>query len=87
MTSSGSGGGGSNAACPYRSYIWTARTPGSYTPSVLHARIEISSIGLLSYEETRLGGRRIEAVHPDAADVPACERIARAREYLPDGTS
>jgi ESX secretion system protein EccC len=47
-------------------------------PSVLQARIEISKIGLLSYEETRLGGRRIEAVHPDAADVPACERIARA---------
>lgn len=47
-------------------------------PSVLQARLEISDIGLLSYEETKLGGRRIEAVHPDAAEVAACERVARA---------
>lgn len=46
-------------------------------PSVLQARLEISDIGLLNYEETRLGGRRIQAVHPDAGDVAACERIAR----------
>ncbi len=46
-------------------------------PSILHARIEISDIGFLHYEETAKGGRRIEAVHPDGADVAACERIAR----------
>ncbi|HEV2405385.1 MAG TPA: type VII secretion protein EccCa, partial [Ktedonobacterales bacterium] len=47
-------------------------------PSILQARIDITDIGLLSYEETKPSGRRIEAVHPDAADVPSCERIARA---------
>jgi DNA segregation ATPase FtsK/SpoIIIE, S-DNA-T family len=47
-------------------------------PSILQARIEVSGIDFLRYEETSLGGRRIEAVHPDGADVPACERIARA---------
>jgi S-DNA-T family DNA segregation ATPase FtsK/SpoIIIE len=46
-------------------------------PSILQARIEISDIGLLNYEETKLGGQRIQAVHPDEADVAAGERIAR----------
>jgi DNA segregation ATPase FtsK/SpoIIIE, S-DNA-T family len=47
-------------------------------PSILHARIEISAIGFLHYEETAQGGRRIEAVHPDGVQIPECERIARA---------
>lgn len=46
-------------------------------PFLLQARLEISEIGLLRYEETKLGGRRIEAVHPDTAEARACERIAR----------
>ncbi|MEO7001610.1 MAG: type VII secretion protein EccCa [Ktedonobacterales bacterium] len=51
-------------------------------PSVLRARVEISDIGFLSYEETALGGRRIEAVTPDAAEVALCERVARAMAPL-----
>ncbi|MGH2517157.1 MAG: FtsK/SpoIIIE domain-containing protein, partial [Ktedonobacterales bacterium] len=46
-------------------------------PPALHARLEISGVGWLSFEQTAFGGARKEAIHPDAAEVAACEQIAR----------
>jgi DNA segregation ATPase FtsK/SpoIIIE, S-DNA-T family len=46
-------------------------------PSSLQARLQISDAGWLSYEESVFGGRRLEAIHPDQADLALCERIAR----------
>ncbi|HLY32636.1 MAG TPA: type VII secretion protein EccCa, partial [Ktedonobacterales bacterium] len=50
---------------------------GGEEPATTQARISQLRPGWLVYEETAEGGRRYEAVAPDAADPAECERIAR----------
>ncbi|HLZ21764.1 MAG TPA: type VII secretion protein EccCa, partial [Ktedonobacterales bacterium] len=47
-------------------------------PVALQARLEVSGVGWLSFEQTAFGGRRVEGIHPDAADAAVCEGIARS---------
>ncbi|WP_201377396.1 type VII secretion protein EccCb [Ktedonobacter sp. SOSP1-85] len=46
-------------------------------PAQIQARLSVSALGLVEYEEIKLGGLRSEGVTPDAVDPRLCERIAR----------
>ena len=46
-------------------------------PAALQARLEVSGVGWLSFEQTAFGGRRVEGIHPDGTDPMVCEQIAR----------
>jgi S-DNA-T family DNA segregation ATPase FtsK/SpoIIIE len=50
-------------------------------PPVLQARLQVTEMGWLSYEETS-PGRRFAALSADAIDVGTCERIARSMTPL-----
>jgi S-DNA-T family DNA segregation ATPase FtsK/SpoIIIE len=50
----------------------------SQEPTQLQARLSLSPVGRLVYEEIHLGGRRLEGIHPDSVDPQLCERIARS---------
>jgi DNA segregation ATPase FtsK/SpoIIIE, S-DNA-T family len=54
----------------------------SQEPAQVQARLSVSPIGLVVYEEIRLGGQRLEGVTPDAVDAQLCERIARCMAPL-----
>ncbi len=49
----------------------------SAEPPTLQARLELAEMGWITYEETEFGGRRMQGIAPDVADVATCERIAR----------
>lgn len=49
----------------------------SEEPAALQARLEVSGVGWLSFQQTASGGKRVEGIHPDAADAAACEQVAR----------
>src|SRR5581483_2606205 len=46
------------------------------------ARIEITPTGSFTIEETIPGGRRVQDVQIDPADVATCEKLARAMSPL-----
>ncbi|GCE10536.1 type VII secretion protein EccCb [Tengunoibacter tsumagoiensis] len=50
----------------------------SHEPAQVHARLSISSVGRLNYEELHLGGRRLESLLPDTIERRICEQIARS---------
>ncbi|HLG63197.1 MAG TPA: type VII secretion protein EccCa [Ktedonosporobacter sp.] len=51
-------------------------------PSILQARIEIAALGSFTIEETIPGGRRVQDVQIDPADIATCEKLARTMSPL-----
>jgi S-DNA-T family DNA segregation ATPase FtsK/SpoIIIE len=49
----------------------------SQEPTQVQARLSLSNIGVVDYEEIKLGGQRIEGILPDAVEPAFCERMAR----------
>jgi S-DNA-T family DNA segregation ATPase FtsK/SpoIIIE len=49
-----------------------------HEPAAIQARLSISDVGGLQFEEIRYGGRRMEGLLPDAVAPLLCERIARS---------
>lgn len=54
----------------------------SQEPAQVQARLTLSDIGGLYFQEIRFGGRRLEGLVPDAVDARTCERIARSLASL-----
>lgn len=50
----------------------------SQEPAQVQARLSISDIGIVDYEEIKLGGQRVESMTPDVVDPELCERVARS---------
>ncbi|GER89484.1 type VII secretion protein EccC [Dictyobacter vulcani] len=50
----------------------------SQEPTQIQARLSISSIGRLSFEEMHFGGRRLEGLQPDHIDITLCEKLSRS---------
>ncbi|GCE06557.1 type VII secretion protein EccCb [Dictyobacter aurantiacus] len=47
-------------------------------PTQIQARLSISPIGQLDFEEMRFGGRRLEGLRPDSIERETCEKISRS---------
>jgi S-DNA-T family DNA segregation ATPase FtsK/SpoIIIE len=54
----------------------------SQEPVQVQARLSFARSGLVDYQETKLGGQRLEAVTPDAVEARVCERMARCMAPL-----
>jgi S-DNA-T family DNA segregation ATPase FtsK/SpoIIIE len=54
----------------------------SQEPAQLQARLSISAIGRLDFEEMRQGGRRLEGLQPDTVSMQECDQIARSLASL-----
>ncbi|WP_376794310.1 type VII secretion protein EccCa [Thermogemmatispora sp.] len=50
----------------------------SQEPAAIQARLALSEVGGLQFEEIAYGGRRIEGLLPDRVEPVLCERIARS---------
>ncbi|WP_052888362.1 type VII secretion protein EccCa [Thermogemmatispora carboxidivorans] len=50
----------------------------SQEPAAIQARLALSEVGGLHFEEIAYGGRRLEGLLPDHVDLALCERIARS---------
>nr|BBH95310.1 type VII secretion protein EccC [Thermogemmatispora argillosa] len=49
-----------------------------HEPAAIQARLELSEVGGLHFEEIAYGGRRMEGLLPDHVEPALCERIARS---------
>ncbi|MBX5450536.1 type VII secretion protein EccCb [Thermogemmatispora sp.] len=49
-----------------------------HEPAAIQARLELSEVGGLHFEEIAYGGRRMEGLLPDQIEPALCERIARS---------
>ena len=61
--------------------ICLVEQPGE-EPAQVQARLSINTIGLVDYEELKVGGKHTEGVAVDAVDPKTCEHISRAMAPL-----
>ncbi|GCE28055.1 type VII secretion protein EccC [Dictyobacter alpinus] len=50
----------------------------SQEPTQIQARLSISAIGRLNFEEMHFGGRRLEGLQPDTIERKTCEKLTRS---------